>query len=108
VKNLVRRLTRRLVSDVCYWICESLDGHTERTTTCTKLAAGDAVAVARALDWKLALTETELPSPIKSTLAAFSPEDWREVMSLASDVEYFMEGNLRRPEWAHLRRKPIN
>lgn len=108
VKNLVQRLTSRIVSEVCYQICEHLDGHTERTTTCTKLVAGEAIAVSWMLDWKRALTEeNRLPGQIRSSMATFSPEDWREVMSLAGDFEAFMEGNLKRPEWEHLRRKPI-
>jgi hypothetical protein len=107
VKKLVQRLTSRIVSEMCYWICEHLDGYTERTTTCTKLAAGEAIAVSCALDWKRALTENHLPGQIRSSMATFSPEDWREVMSIASDDEWFMEGDLKRPEWEHLRRKPI-
>jgi hypothetical protein len=108
MKHLLHQLRRRVVSDLCYWICEHLDGHTDRSTTCTKLAAGDAIAVARALDWKLALAGSELPGQVASALGTFSPKDWREVMSLASSVEQFMESELKHPEWAHLRRVASN
>jgi hypothetical protein len=109
VKNLVQRLTRRAVSEVCYWLCEHLEEHTERRTTGTILAAGDAIAVSWMLDWKLALNEDDdaLPTGIAGVLGAFSKEDWQEVMSCASFAEGSMTG-IDRPEWAHLRRKPIN
>lgn len=106
MKTLAQRLTRRAVGEICYWICEHLDGHAARATTCTKLAAGDAVAVSWKLARKRALGEDELPSGIASALCAFSPEDWCEVMSIAADVESFIESNLKQPEWAHLRRNP--
>lgn len=109
MKKLVQRLTRRAVSEVCYWICEYLEEHTERRTTGTRIAAGDAIAVSWMLDWKRALDEDEskLPSGIVGALGAFSPEEWREVMSNASSSESLM-GGIDRPEWAHLHRKPIN
>jgi hypothetical protein len=104
VKKLVQRLTRRTVSEVCYWLCEHLEEHTERRTTGTILAAGDAVAVSWMLDWKAALDEDQdaLPSGIASALSAFSPEDWQEVMSCASFTEGCMVG-IDRPEWEHIR-----
>jgi hypothetical protein len=110
VKNLIQRLTRRAVGEICYRICESLDGYAARPTTCTKLAASDAIAISWMLDWKRALTEDNdsLPSGIASALGAFSTDDWPEVMGLAADVESFMESHLKRPEWEHLRRKPLN
>jgi hypothetical protein len=109
VKKLVRRLTRRPISEVCHWLCEHLEEHTERCTTGTMLAAGDAVAVSWMLDWKAALAEDDdaLPSGIASALGAFSAEEWREVMSNASFTESLMIG-IDEPEWAHIRRKPIN
>jgi hypothetical protein len=104
VKNLVQRLTRRAVSEVCYWLCEHLEEHTERRTTGTQIAAGDAIAVSWMLDWRRALDEdaSKLPSGIAHALGAFSPEEWRDVMSNASDAEALMDG-IDRPEWAHLR-----
>jgi hypothetical protein len=104
VKKLVQRLTRRAVSEVCYWLCEHLEEHTERVTTGTILAAGDAVAVSWMLDWRAALAEDQdaLPGGIANTLGAFSPEDWAEVMSCASFAESCM-GRVDRPEWAHIR-----
>jgi hypothetical protein len=109
VKNLVQRLTRRAVSEVCYWICEHLEEHTERRTIGTQIAAGDAIAVSWMLDWRRALQEDNdsLPTGIASALGAFSPEEWREVMSNASLAESLMTG-IDRPEWAHIRRKPID
>lgn len=109
MKNLVQRLTRRAVSEICYWLCEHLEEHTERRTTGTILAAGDAIAVSWMLDWRKALDEADstLPSGIASALGAFSIEDWHEVMSSARCAESAMTG-IDRPEWAHLRRKPIN
>jgi hypothetical protein len=108
VKKLVPRLTRRAVSEVCYWICEHLEEHTERRTTGTILAAGDAVAVSWMLDWRAALAENDeaLPTGIAGVLGAFSKEDWQEVMSCAGSAESLMTG-IDRPEWAHIRRKPI-
>jgi hypothetical protein len=104
VKKLVQRLTRRAVSEVCYWLCEHLEEHTERCTTGTILAAGDAVAVSWMLDWRAALSEDEdaLPKGIASVLSAFSAEDWQEVMSCASFAEGSMTG-IDRPEWGHIR-----
>jgi hypothetical protein len=108
VKKLVKRLTSRAVSEVCYWLCEHLEEHTERRTTGTILAAGDAVAVSWMLDWRKALAEddSKLPSGIASALGTFSAEDWAEVMSSASFAEGCMTG-IDRPEWTHIRRKPI-
>jgi hypothetical protein len=101
--DLLRRLQRRVVNDVCYWICEYLDGKTQRRTTCTKLAAGEAIAVADALDLERALNEPALPTQISAALGAFSPSDWREIMSTADSSEAFMESELKKPQWAHLR-----
>jgi hypothetical protein len=81
-----------------------LEQHTDRRTIGTIHAAGDAVAVSWMLDWRRALDEDgdKLPSGIAIALAAFSPEDWHEVMSNASLAESFMDA-VDRPEWAHLR-----
>jgi hypothetical protein len=104
MEKLVQRLARRAVSEVCYWLCEHLEEHTERRTTGTILAAGDAVAVSWMLDWRRALDEddSKLPSGIASALGAFSAEEWHEVMGNASFAESLMIG-IDRPEWAHLR-----
>lgn len=104
MKNLVQRLTRRVISEACYWLCEHLEQHTERHTTGTILAAGDAVAVSWMLDWRAALAEDQdtLPNGIASVLAAFSAKDWQEVMSSASFAESCMTG-IDRPEWTHIR-----
>lgn len=109
MKQLIQRLERRAVSEVCYWICEHLEQHTWRRTTGTRFAAGNAIAVSWVLNWKRALDEDEgkLPAGMASVLDTFSPEEWREVMSNASSSESFL-GAIQRPEWAHLRRKPIN
>lgn len=109
MKRFVQRLTRRTVSEVCYWICEHLEEHTERRTTGTILAAGDAIAVSWMLDWRCALDEDDgsLPVGIATPLGAFSAEDWHEVMSSARCAESAMTG-IDRPEWAHIRRKPIS
>jgi hypothetical protein len=104
MKNLMQRLTRRVVSDVCYWLCEHLEEHTGRRTTGTILAAGDAIAVSWMLDWKVALTEDQdaLPAGIANVLGAFSAEDWAQVMSCAGFAEGCM-GGVDRAEWAHIR-----
>jgi hypothetical protein len=104
MKNLVQRLTRRTVSEACYWLCEHLEEHTERRTTGTIIAAGEAIAVSWMLDWKAALAEddSKLPSGIASAPGAFSAEDWAEVMNSASLTESLMAG-IDRPEWAHIR-----
>lgn len=109
MKKLVQRLTRRAVSEVCYWLCEHLEQHTGRRTTGTRLAAGDAIAVSWVLDWKRALDDydSELPTGVRSALGVFSPEEWREVMAHADFGESCM-GAIQSPQWAHLRRKPIN
>jgi hypothetical protein len=109
VKKLVQRLTGRIVNEVCYQVCNHLEGYTGRHTTGTKLAAGDAIAVSWALAWKRALDEddSKLPPGIANTLSVFSPEEWREVMSCAELSETWLEGDLKRPEWEHLRRKPV-
>jgi hypothetical protein len=109
MKTLVHRLTRRPISEVCYWLCEHLEEHTERRTTGTILAAGDAIAVSWMLDWKRALSEDNhtLPTGIANALGAFSAANWQEVMSCASSSESLMTG-VDRPEWAHIRRKPIH
>jgi hypothetical protein len=108
VKNFVQRLTRRAISEVCYWMCEHLEQYTERRTTGTKIAAADAIAVSWVLDWKRALDEHDgdLPPGVASALGAFSPQEWREVMSHADFSESCM-GTTQNPEWAHIRRKPI-
>jgi hypothetical protein len=104
MRRLVRTLTRRAVSEVCYRICEKLEEYTPRRTTGTILAAGDAIAVACMLDWKRALDEDmgALPLPLASILGHFSLEEWEEVMSFASSTEGLM-GAINRPEWRHLR-----
>ncbi len=109
MKNLVQRLTRRAISEVCYWICNHLEQHTDRQTRGTIIAAGDAIAVSWVLDWKRALDEydSELPAGVGSVLGVFTPEEWREVMSHA-DLSEFCMASVQRPEWAHLRRKPIH
>lgn len=108
MKKRMQRLAHRAISEACYWLCEHLEDHTERRTTGTILAAGDAIAVSWMLDWKRALDEDDdsLPTGIASVLGAFSKEDWQEVMSCASFAEGSMTG-IDRSEWTHLRRKPI-
>ena len=105
MKKSMQRLTRRVVSDVCYWTCNRLEQHTDRRTIGTRHAAGDAIAVSWMLDWTRALDEddSKLPSGIASALGAFSAEEWHEIMSNASSAESLMIG-IDQPEWAHLRR----
>jgi hypothetical protein len=109
VKNLIQQLTRRAISEVCYRICNQLEQHTDRRTTGTIIVAGEAVAVSWMLDWKRALQEDNdsLPTSIANALGAFSAEEWHEVMSHASFAESLMTG-IDRPEWEHLRCKPID
>jgi hypothetical protein len=109
LKKLAQWLTRHAVNEVCYKICNYLEQHTSRRTTGTIIAAGDAIAVSWMLDWRRALDEDDdkLPTGIASALGVFSTKDWHEVMSHASLAESLMT-EMDRPEWEHLRRKPIS
>lgn len=98
-----QQLARRMVSSACYWMCERLDARTDRRTTCTKLVAGEAIAAVRTLNLDRALAETEMPRSAGGAIATFSPAEWREVLAHAANEMQFIERELARPEWAHLR-----
>lgn len=100
MSNLIGRAT----SKACYWLCEALDGHTERSTTRAKLSASSAVAAVGMLDMKAALNRDALPMQIRATLSAFSGEEWQEVLAVARDETQFIEDELRLPEFVQLRR----
>jgi hypothetical protein len=111
VKGLVQRLASRTISETCYWLCEWLCGHTARRTSCEKLNAAAAIAAVQVFDvTKLGgVREETLPNVIRHCLPAFTDAEWREVLSFAQDARTYIEDGLQRyPEWAHLRRKPIN
>lgn len=82
-----------------------LDGYTGRATTCTKLVAGEAIATFHLLDVERARQEADLPYQIRSTLS-LSDEDWKEVMAIARANMAFVEDELKRPQWTHLRKPP--
>jgi hypothetical protein len=102
----LRQLRRRLIGEVCYWICERLDEKNPRPTTITKLTVGDAAAVLEMVNIERALKEPELPEPLAGVMGMLSPADWEEVAVMADFARMILERKLKQPEWSHLRFKP--
>jgi hypothetical protein len=102
----LRRIRRRLVREVCYWICDHLDGKTGRPTTRTKLTAGDATAIIELVDIERVLAEPELPEPLAEVMELLSPADWKEVATMANFTRTIIGRNLEDPRWSHLRYIP--
>jgi len=94
---------KTLLSKFAYWVCEELDGYTGARTTCTKLAAGDAIALVNLVDIDQALRAESLPLHIESALASFTLKEWEEVIAISQSCADFVAGDLAEPPWRHLR-----
>jgi hypothetical protein len=96
------------LSQLAYGICEALCGFTKQNTSCTLLAAGEALAAFQVLDVSEARRETDLPNSVLHALAPFTDEEWKEVLVIARSRLEFMERDLTKPQWEHLRKGTPN
>ena len=105
----LRQLLLKLRGEVCFWICERLDDKVARPTVTTRRIVGDALSMCEWLDLDQALKQApDLPPPIIQALGKFSRDDWAEVGAFANLRDMEITPLLKEPEWAHLRRKPID
>lgn len=102
----ISRPLRSLRTEAANRICEWFDGYATRSTSNTKIAAGAAIAAREMLDIPRAVGAPSLPIQVESTLANFTPDEWEEVMRIAAGDRHWLETELQKPQWAHLRRRP--
>ncbi len=102
------RLIKTLLSRAAYYVCNELDGFTAGRTTCTRIAAGNAIAAIEMFDIERAISGeySLLPNPLYSTLASFTQDEWEEVLAIAESSMDMMAGDLQEPRWSHLRKAP--
>jgi hypothetical protein len=99
------KFLQSLMSQAAYRLCEGLDPFTSRRLAGTRIAAGKAIAATNTLNIEHALTHRErLPNHVQWTLAAFTNEEWKEVLRIANSTRHSMATELDDPKWANLRR----
>jgi hypothetical protein len=94
LRQVARRVLKRVWAEFAYQVCERLDRHTHRRTTDVKCTAANAISIGVAIDWRAALEESDLPYQVRAAMSEFTADEWVEVMGMAGLSEAMMRQNI--------------